>query len=548
MTQRNPALLALLAYSVLSWLLLSQGAGLTTHVLGFGADPGLIMWFLAWWPWALTHHALALHTTLVWQPIGLNLAWTTSVPLLALLAAPVTLTAGPLAAFNLLTIAAPALSAWAAYFLCRGLGAVPGAAFFGGLLFGFSSYMGAQSFDHLNLSFCALLPLAVLVAVRRVRGDAGRLATVLWMALLLGGQFLISEEILATFCFFAVLAFCLAYAVERGWRPGLRALALDLILAAPLALLPAAPFIFAMITGVKDIDHSTDWQIYFAIDALNLVIPTQGTWLGGTPFQAVSRQFTGALDEQGGYLGLPLLLLLFFILRGAPARRRLWLPFAVAAVAVAVALGPVLQYGGRVTAIPLPWVLLAHLPLMGMALPGRCMVYVFLAVAVIVSLWLSWQPSLMRFLAAAAVCLSLLPVPHPPLPSPHSSFFRPGRVQQILGPEPVLLILPFGIHGYSSYWQAENHFGFRQAGGYLGYPPGWAFRNPAVTQIAGNKLRPGAMQDFVDFCRRYEVGYVIAAPQTPPEALAALASLGWTTQKVDDVIIYTVPQVALQTP
>ena len=542
MTGLRPALLALLLYTALSWLLFCHGASLTGHIFGYGTDPDLIIWFLAWWPWALLHHALTLHTHLLWQPVGLNLGWTTNVPLLALLASPITLTAGPLAAFNLLVLAAPALAGWAAYLLCRGLGAAAKAAFCGGLVFGFSSYTAAQSFDHLNLDFTALIPLILLVALRRLRGEAGRGATVLWLGLLLGGEFLISEEILATFCLFAAIAFLLAYAFEPRHRPALRTLALDIALAAPLALLPGAPILLAMAKGAHDIAHPPGWTVFFSVDALNLLFPTEASWFGGRVFTPVSHHFTGALDEQTGYLGLPALLLLGAVLCDAGLRRILWLPLTMLGIVVLAACGPLLHLGGHATGLPLPWALIAPLPLLGAALPARCMVYAFLALALILSCWLSAAPVRRRWIAAACICLSLLPAPHSALLSPVSAFFRPGRVQQILGPNPRLLILPFGYSGPSSFWQAESGFSFTQVGGYLGYPPAWGQTDPAVMQLFLGKYAPGFAQALARVCHLRQVQYVVAGPGTPPEILAALAALGWNVQTIDDVTIFTVPK------
>jgi hypothetical protein len=542
------AVLAALLYTALSWLLFCHGASLTRHIFGYGADPCLIIWFLAWWPWAATHHALALHTHLLWQQPGLNVAWTTNVPLLALMALPVTLSAGSLAAFNLLALAAPASAAWAAYVLCRGLGAKSWAAFCGGLVFGFSSYVAAQSFDHLNLTFCAAVPLAVLVALRRLRGEAGRVATVLWLGLLLGGQFLISEEVLATFCLFAAIAFVLAYAVERGRRPDLRALILDIMLAAPLALLPAAPFLLAMAEGTHDIAHPAGWAGFFSIDALNFMLPTEGSWLGGRMFVSMSKHFSGALDEQAGYLGLPVLAVLGVILCDAALRRMLWLPLTMLGIALLAALGPRLHIGGHETGVFLPWAIVTRLPLLHAALPARCMLYAFLALAIVLSLWLSARPGRGRVLAGFCICLSLLPAPHPAWPSPVSVFFRPGREQQVLGPSARLLILPFGINGASSFWQAENGFGFTQIGGYLGYPPDWAQHDPAIMQLFSGKLEPNFIADFIRLCQVRQAQYVVQGPGTEPVLSAALASLHWNAQKIDDVTIYTVPQVTSQTP
>ncbi len=528
---------ALALYAALAWMLLDQGESLTSHVLGYGADPSLVMWFLAWWPWAVSHHVASLTTHLVWQPAGLNLGWTTSVPLLALLGAPATLLGGPLLGFNLLALAAPALAAWAAYFLCLELGALPGAALLGGLVFGYSSFEAAQSFDHLNLDFCALIPLILLVVLRRVRGLTGRVSTSVWLGLLLGGECLISEEILATTCLFGSIAWALAWVGAPAYRRALRALVLDALCAAPLALALATPLLLAMVFGPHDIAHPANWSALFAIDALNFVIPTQSTWVGGNHFTALSSHFAGGLDEQTGYLG-GLLLLVLALLCDAGARRRLWLPLAMFGIVMLASLGVELNIAGRATGIPLPWALVAHLPLLGEALPARCMLYAGLLGAILLSLFVTTRR---RALLGCLIALSLLPVPRSPQPSPALVFFQPGQVRMALGGNPRLLILPFAIAGKSSYWQAESGFAFTQVGGYLGYPPDWAQSDPAVMQLFSNTFLPGFIQDFAKLCHLRGVQYVVAAPGTPEGELAALAALDWRGQKIDDVTVFTVP-------
>ncbi len=530
---------ALALYSVTAWLLLAHGASLTGDILGMQADPDQFIWFLYYVPWAIEHHQLAPVTHLLWQPHGVNLAWETLVPLLGLLMTPVTLAAGPVLSFNLLTLAAPALGGWAAYFLCLELCELPLAAAVGGFIYGFSSYEAAESFDHLNLDFTALVPLILLVVMRRVRGRAKRGATALWLGLLLGGEFLISVEILATLCFFGAIAFVLAYAVERRSRPVLRALALDIALAAPLALLLASPILLPMLRDLQDLAHPHGWSIFFSIDVLNILVPTESSLIGGRFFAPLSQHFTGALDEQGGYLGLPALLLLIVVLCDAQMRRRLWLPLTMLGLALLAALGPVLQYGGHKTGLLLPGALIARLPLLAAALPARFMLYVFLTLAIIVSLWLAARPG--RYLRAYCICLSLLPAFHPAPPVPYAVFFRPGRVQQILGPNPRLLILPFSITGHSTFWQVENEFGFNTVGGYLGYPPGWAQHDPGLMHMYLGEHWSGLAADLARLCALRGAQYVVAGPGTRPEDFAALASLGWSAQKIDDVIIYTVP-------
>ncbi len=537
---RSGALKSLFCYLLLSWLLFDHGAGLGAHLLGYGADPALIMWFFAWWPWAVIHHALAWQTHLVWQPRGLNLAWTTSVPLLSLLAAPISLTAGPLVAYNVLLLLAPALAAFSAMLLCTALGAPPLGAWLGGLLFGFSSFTAAQSLDHLNLLFTALLPISLLVALRRVQGKGGRGFTVLALGLLLGGDFLISNERLAMSCLFAALGFAIAWGSMPGLRPRLRLLAVDVICAAPIALLLAAPILLGMVFGHSDLHHPANWAATFSIDALNLLVPTQASLLGGQIFAPLSAHFGGALDEQSGYLGLLLLALpvMIYDLRHVPAMRTL---SAMLGIGIIASLGPYFHLAGHNTGLKLPWLLVSHVPLLGAALPARCMVFVMLCAAMLAALWLAQAASVGRYVAVAVVSIALLPALHAPQPAPDEAFFRPGRVQAVLGPQPRLLILPFAINGAGSYWQAENKFGFTQVGGYLGFPPGWARAQPAVDELFGERFSPQFARHLAAFCQSSGAQYVVTAQGTPAPEWAALASLHWRAQKIDDVTIFTVP-------
>ncbi len=529
-------LVSLALYALESWWFLDHGASLTGHVLGSGSDPSLIMWFLAWWPWAVAHHAVALHTHLLWQPAGLNLAWTTCVPLLALLGLPATLLSGPILSFNLLTLAAPALAAYGAFLLCLELFATPVAAIIGGWLFGFSPYESAQSFDHLNLDFTLLIPLMLLVVVRRLRGKSSRTHTALWLAVLLAGEFYISDEILATLVTFSALALILGFALLPGWRARLRRLAVDLSLSAPLALLLISPLLIPMLTGRFDVAHPARWPFIFSTDLLNFILPTPAT-----SFFGADRHFTGGFDEQTGYLGLPaivILLLAAYEFRRNPPYR---LAFILLGLVLLASLGPVLHIGGHVTNIVLPWALLLHLPLLGNALPARCMLYAALLAAILVAGWVSAAPTRLRVLAALLACASLLPAPHPVATSPASPFFAPGRLEATLGAHPRLLILPFGINGPSSYWQAENHFGFTQVGGYLGFPPVEMQKYPAVPQMFFTKFTSHFPADLAKFAHATGTQYVIAGPGTPPGEWAALRTLDWVPKKIDDITMFTVP-------
>jgi len=87
----------LLAYLAVSFLYL--GVPVVAHpqrdLIGYGVDPDLFVWMLAWWPHAILHGQNPIVTHAIWWPTGVNLAWTGSVPGLALLASPLTLSFGP---------------------------------------------------------------------------------------------------------------------------------------------------------------------------------------------------------------------------------------------------------------------------------------------------------------------------------------------------------------------------------------------------------------------------------------------------------------------
>ena len=87
-----------------------EGFGLFQDQIKYFEHPELVdSLHLVWWPYAIAHHLNPFVTQLIFAPVGFNLTWSTSIPLLSLLALPLTSTMGPIAAFNLLCVVFPAL-------------------------------------------------------------------------------------------------------------------------------------------------------------------------------------------------------------------------------------------------------------------------------------------------------------------------------------------------------------------------------------------------------------------------------------------------------
>ena len=104
-------------------------------------------------------------------------------PFNGLLALPVQVSAGPVAAYNFAILASLVLSALGAYLLARDrlarVGALPGGGwgelppFAAGLLFGFSPYMADHLLSHLNLIAAEGLPFAILALLHAGEGGWG---------------------------------------------------------------------------------------------------------------------------------------------------------------------------------------------------------------------------------------------------------------------------------------------------------------------------------------------------------------------------------------
>ena len=81
---------------------------LTTATAGWtSSDSYQFVWWIRWLPWSLSHGEDPLYTTFLHAPLGVNGMWNTPVPVLAALFSPITLTAGPVAAYNVAMILGP---------------------------------------------------------------------------------------------------------------------------------------------------------------------------------------------------------------------------------------------------------------------------------------------------------------------------------------------------------------------------------------------------------------------------------------------------------
>ena len=466
---------ALFIYLALS--LLFFGRGLVGHLsdryVGIGTDPGLFIFFLEWWKYVFTHHVNPFFTYVQWAPSGANLAWATCIPLFGICAIPLTATLGPVATFNLLVLLCPALAAWTTFLLCRYLCSSFWASLVGGYAFGFSPYMLAHLLGHLTVLMMFPAPLIVLVTLQRLNEEISARTFAITLTILIVALFLCWPEAVATATLFGGAATAIAMLTAPQWRERLQAIVLPTLCAYVASAIILSPYLYYFFAFGQPAFPGGMRQLV-SVHPLNFLIPPPVTLLGALPrFRALLGG--SHIYETGAYFALPALLIVVSYARNHWRDSRARLLVNLLIVICVASLGSALSIGSR-RPLPMPWAIVAHLPLMDKALPARFSIYGFLILGIILSLWLSERAvrKSLRVVAACGVILFTLPNLSSafwttPIDTP--SFFTTGECKRYIASGDNVLILPYGEVGNSNIWQATTGMYFRMAGGYLGQPP-----------------------------------------------------------------------------
>ena len=519
--------------------------------IGTSTDPSIYIWALEWWPYALRHRLNPFFSHLIWAPQGCNLAWVPAIPLAAAVTAPVTNTLGPIASFNLLSLLSPALSAWACFLLCRRVCGRFWPALAGGYVFGFSAYMLGQLYEHLVLTFVFPLPLAAYLTLRWMRREIRNHTFVLALGLLLAGQFYLTVEVFATLVLFGAVALLLAWWYGDGGERHRIGEMLPLLAGAfAVALVLTLPYIWSLF-GPGYPQKPLNSPAAASADLINLVVPTPLNLLGTLPWlEPISHRLRAASFEVTAYCGLPLLLVaaMFGYRRSAfPAGKPLT---SFLAVALLAGFGPRLHVAGT-ELFGLPWKLMTHVPLINSALPARFTAYVFLALALITSLWLA-SPLVSSGLKAAMVlsgALFLCPNLSPgfwvsAVDTPR--FFSAGLYRRELARSENVMIIPYGGAGNSMLWQAQTGMYFRMAQGDTGPVPPPEFQQwPIVNALRRETYIPQAANQMLAFMAAQGVSVVIVSDRAQRFWAPMLRSLDSHPKAIGAVWLYRPPPSAL---
>jgi hypothetical protein len=478
---------ACLSFAFVGWRLIHHPG---RDLVGYNTqiDPELFLWSFAWWPHAIAAWTNPFVTHAIYAPVGIDLVWVTSVPLMAIVFSPVTAVFGPSVAYNVAAILLPALSAWTGFLLCRYLTRSWWASWCGGYLFGFSSFMlGHEYGGDLNLTGSFLVPLMALVLLKHIHGELPGKGLAWRLGLLLGLELWISTEIVVTVALALLLAIPLGLALLPDYRKRLAGSVIPTTGAFALAVLIGAPLLYYAWVG----SHPSGYGIGPAADLMNIVVPSRLTEFGGSTFAHTSSSFTPLNDfERGSYIGLPVLAIL--VLLGIRQRRSSGVRYVLVllTLALVLALGDALYVRGK-REIAMPWRLVEHLPVLENLQPQRFMLFGSLAAAVAVAVWIATTKGRVfshPYVLPACAVVSLFPavtaVNWTGRPT-RSAFFTQRLYERCIPKGETVAIFPFGRWGDSMLWQAESGFRFTMAEGNMGrdnYPPQFVF-DPIVSKL-----------------------------------------------------------------
>jgi hypothetical protein len=543
---------AILVYFAATYILVGRGllGDLTGRIVSIdaGYDPSQPIWYMAWFPFAITHHLDPFLTRYVWAPDGMNVAWATSMPAASLLAWPMTSALGPVAAFNTWCFLSLPLAAFAAFLLCRHLTGRSGASILGGYVFGFSPYFLSHLQSHLILILAFPVPLAILLMVRLLEGTVRSRVFVPVMAVLLALQFGLSLELFASLTAVGIVVLMMGFALgPEHWRAAVQSVTLPLAASYALAGLLSAPlwyylFAFGFPKGAVNSPSAV------SIDFLNFLIPTDTNLLGANAtLEHITSRF-GFRPEAGGWIPWPLLVVAALYLR-ARWRKPLGKVLIVTLVLLAIAsLGPRLRIDGHAL-FGLPWKIVEHIPMAKNVLPGRLLMYGFLILGVMTAVMLSSAelPRLAKYALAIAIPIFMLPnldYRFWTLPLNGPAFFAEGTFYSFLQKDETVVILPYSNRGNSMIWQAMADFYFRMAGGNTGPVVIDDFQKwPAIHAIYNGTDLADSARQMGAFLAAHDVRHVIVEERHAAEYLPVLAMLhdvSLAATHVGDVIVFPI--------
>ncbi|MEV4637140.1 hypothetical protein AB0J80_07285 [Actinoplanes sp. NPDC049548] len=499
---------ALLSYLALGVLVLLQlWRDPSGRVLSANDDDhGFFLFVLAHGERVLFHGENPFFTDRLNVPDGVNIMANTTVLALSVPFAPVTHFLGVGVTMVLLLtlgLAGTAAAWW--WVLSRHLVRGPLAAWVGGLWCGFAPAMVSHANGHINFVSQFVVPFIVRQVVRlREPGRVLRGGVILGLLIVL--QVFINEE---TLLFTAITMFVVVVAwacsARQAALEAARRFVLGLGVAAGTALVLLAYPLWVQFAGPQSYSGQPFEPGKFVTDLLSLGAYARQS-LGGNG--VVARALSPSPTEDNAFWGVPMLVMLVV------AGRMLWHHLAARAAMIAglvllvMSLGPQLRVAGHDTGVPLPFALIAHVPVIDLisvtrfAMVPATIIGVLLALAADRAVLLPSRRRIAFWVGLAVAVVPVLPKPLPVIGAPVTPPFIAQRMWEQYVPEGRTLVtvpVPEVTTGRTGMrWFALSGLDYRIPRGYFMVPA-----NPPANRTGSWNAAPRPTSDLLRWAGAY---------------------------------------------
>jgi hypothetical protein len=280
---------------------------------------------------------------------------------------------------------------------------IPYAAFFAGLIYGFSSYrMVYAAIGHHDIWSTAWIPLYTLYLLRTIREPGWRNALLAGLFFALAMYCEMIFGVLLAMMTIVILLFVIGRQGRKQVAGGLSSLFKRLVLAGGLATLLYSPMLVPILREMSGGYALSGWGSaqQLSVDLMGFVSPTGLNILGpdwATDLN-MTRQGTARFsDINTVFLGWATLALA--VVGAIRYRRRVAVWITCAVVFMLFALGPVLQIfksstfdlDGLLVNVPMPFIMLHYIPvIMANRVPNRFSAVLMLALAILVAFAVYW--------------------------------------------------------------------------------------------------------------------------------------------------------------
>ncbi|ABU60098.1 hypothetical protein [Roseiflexus castenholzii] len=570
-----PHLIALALYTLLgillTWPLLLN---LTNGVIGAvdGVDAYQNAWSLWWTAQALTSLRNPFFSPLLFYPDGVDLFWQPLGFSQGVLALPVTLTLGPVAAVNWIVLTSFTVGGYATFLLARRVTGNAAAALVAGATFICSPYHMEKVIDG-NLEVAAIhwLPCyayALLALLDRPSWRRALAAGALLVWVSLGSWYYGLFAVLFTACAAGIWAYGATRNAERMHQLQ-RGLQQAMWGVAPLVILvmAIAPALYSLVTTGADemLWDMRSIQRERSADLIDAFLPNPVHPVWGPAVRAWRNQiYPNAViwNVSLGWIALGL-----GLLGATTAWRATWRWSLLALACFIVALGPELKIAGWHTGLPLPYTLIQDMPVIRSGQrPNHMMVMVSLSLSILAAYGftvlqqhLIQHPSPIHMWSMALALI--VPVAGiDGYAGTHTIVAR--RIHPFYAtlppPDGAIIALPLYLNvNRSENLTAQIGHGWPIIGGYVARPPAYVFPKytPGVREIQFGEVErqdvvsPGWPESARRALAAYRIRYITMDLQSNKDEYFArlrplLAELGIETPVfVDETLeVYAVPQ------